>query len=481
MAASVRVASLILVPVFILTACGGTAPAASPSPSPSTPPASKPAAAASGAASASAKPAASGAASAAAKPAASGSTAASAATGGSIRIGYITDLTGTTAQFGKDGVDGTNFFFDSIGNTVSGRKVEVIAVDDEIKPDVAITKARQLVENNKVHIIMGVLNTAICYALADFAKAQQVPLNITQGCSSQFYASDPRFASTYVSRSSIVPMALADPLAEWATKQGFKKASIMTFDQVGGLEAADLFAAAFLKQGGSIVQEQHPPFPNNPDFGPYLAQLEQSADLLFTFEPGIDGLRFAQQFVNYTGQKRPKVVDFAGVVTDPTNLGQLKDAAAGILAAQIADLGSQSADYQKMAAAWKAKYPDRPLSVNVVNAYAAAQIVSTAFQRVNGNVEDKQALLNALYTGEFSTIRGPVKFDPSHEPIQNSYLYEAVKNADGSIGFKDVEKRELVGPTASFKPEQLQKLKPGTNKGKWPGFTKAQLEQLIGS
>jgi branched-chain amino acid transport system substrate-binding protein len=456
----VRAVALAVFSLVALSACGGAA-----APAPSSPAA--PPAPASAAASTSAKPAASA--------AASGATA-----GNPIKIGYITDLTGTTAQFGKDGVDGTNLYFQSVNNRVAGRPVEVIAADDEIKPDVGVTKARQLVENDKVNIIIGVLNTAICYALADWAKSAQEPLHITQGCSSQFYASDPRFASTYVSRSSIVPMALADPLAAWAYKQGYRKASIMNFNQVGGLEAADLFAAAFIKQGGSIVQEQYPPFPNNTDFGPYLAQLDPSADVVFSFEPGIDGLRFAQQFQNYGGQKKPQVLDFAGVVTDPSNLGQLKDAAAGIVGAQIADYTATSADYQAMAKAWKAKYPDRPLSANAINAYASAQVLAAVFQKINGNVEDKQALLNALYSIEVPTIRGPFKLDSNHEPVQNSYIYQVVKQPDGSLAYKNLESMPMVPQNGSFTFEQLQKLKPGTNKGKWPGFTKAQLEQLIG-
>jgi branched-chain amino acid transport system substrate-binding protein len=170
----------------------------------------------------------------------------------------------------------------------------------------------------------------------------------------------------------------------------------------------------------------------------------------------------------------------AGVVTDPSNLGQLKDAALGIVGAQIADYTAQSGDYQAMAKAWKAKYNDRPISANVINAYASAQILAGVFQKIDGKAEDKQALLNALYGIQVDTVRGPFKLDSTHEPVQNSYLYEVAKQQDGSVGFKNLESQQMVPPTASFTPQQLQKLKPGTNKGKWPGFTKAQLEALIG-
>ncbi|HEX6513024.1 MAG TPA: ABC transporter substrate-binding protein [Chloroflexota bacterium] len=471
MKVTVRVLSLVL--ISWLAGCGGTAPPANSAPAPAS-------------AAISAKPAVSGAASApaSAKPTAStgASTSVSAAAGGSIRIGYITDLTGTTAQFGKDGVDGTNLFFDSLGGSVAGRKIEVIPADDEIKPDVGVTKAKQLVESQHVAIIMGVLNTAICYALGQWAKdAQQAPVAITQGCAAQFFASDPRFSSAYVSRFSLVPMALADPLADWSIKQGHKKAAFITFDQAGGLEPTDLFAAAFIRRGGTVVQEQHPPFPNNPDFGPYLAQLDPSADVVFTFEPGIDGLRLVQQSANYGPTKKAAFIDFAGVATDPSNLAQEKDAALDIVNGNIVDFTSTSADYQKMSQAWKAKYGDRPISANVVNAYSTAQVLGAAIQKVNGNVEDKQAFLNALYSTDIQTVRGPSKLDSTHEPIQNTYLQQVVKQQDGSLGFKLLATYPSEQPTGSFTPEQLQRLKPGQNKGKWPGFTQAQLTQLLGT
>jgi branched-chain amino acid transport system substrate-binding protein len=139
-----------------------------------------------------------------------------------------------------------------------------------------------------------------------------------------------------------------------------------------------------------------------------------------------------------------------------------------------------SPEYLAMAKAWKAKYPDRALSANVVNAYATAQVIAAAFQKISGNVEDKKALLDALYAGEVNTVRGPSKLDSTHEPVQNTYIYETIKQPDGSIGFKNLETHQLVPPTGSFSVAQLQKLKPGSNKGKWPGFTRAQLDQLIG-
>lgn len=155
----------------LLAACGeGAAPAASPAASsaPVKPAASSAAAASSApakpAASASAKPAASaaGSAAASAKPAAAGN--------GPIRIGLDESLTGSFATIGKDHQDGFMLYLESIGNTIAGRKVEVVVADDGGRPDQGLTKAKQLVESDKVHLITGVHISPICNALVGYAK-----------------------------------------------------------------------------------------------------------------------------------------------------------------------------------------------------------------------------------------------------------------------------------------------------------------------
>src|SRR5690348_10675877 len=143
-----------------LAACGGGAAPASPS----TAPASSAAAAAKPAASASAKPAASGAA------------------GGPIKIGVLQPLTGIYANQGKDDTDGFNLYIDSIGGTVNGRKIQVILADDQGQPDVGLTKAKQLVDNDHVQVLAGGTVTPECYAVAPYAKQVQVPFVVSGNC-----------------------------------------------------------------------------------------------------------------------------------------------------------------------------------------------------------------------------------------------------------------------------------------------------------
>src|SRR5690349_17936163 len=143
-----RFAATLAACLALLSACGGSTPAASPA---GAPPAGKPAASAKAAASAA--------------PATS-----AAATGQAFKVGYIQTLTGPTANVGKDNLDGFNMYLESVGGAVAGRKIEVVTADDAGKPDVGVTKAKQLVENDHVNILMGINLTPVCYAVAAYAR-----------------------------------------------------------------------------------------------------------------------------------------------------------------------------------------------------------------------------------------------------------------------------------------------------------------------
>src|SRR5207244_10120984 len=194
--------------VLFAAACGGGAPAASPAPS-SPAPAASAAAKASAPASASAKPAASAGASAAAKP----STAAAA--GGSVKVGYIIPLTGVQADIAKYNQDGFNMYLESVGSTMAGRKIEVSYSDDQLKPDVGLTKAKELVENSKVNLLMGMSSTSVAYPVAQYAKTAEVPLIISTNAGSQGMTMDPKFASPYLVRITQNGAGTNDVLADW--------------------------------------------------------------------------------------------------------------------------------------------------------------------------------------------------------------------------------------------------------------------------
>jgi branched-chain amino acid transport system substrate-binding protein len=448
--------------LLLAAGCGG---AAAPSAAPASA-AAKPSAAASAAA----KPAAS--ASASAKPAGSGA----AAAGGSIKIGYIIPLTGVQADIAKYNQDGFNMYLESIGGAMAGRKVEVSYADDQLKPDVGLTKAKELVENSKVHLLMGMSSTSVAYPVAQYAKTSETPLIISTNAGSQGMTMNPQFASPYLVRITQNGAGTNDVLADWLIKQGKKKAIMLSQDFAAGYENADLFGSAYVYRGGSIVQELHPAVGTS-DFGPFIAQLAKDADVVYEFEPGVDGLRLLEQF--YTiGPKNLMVADlYAGSITG-ANLAQLKEKAVGING--IAPFAESYDDpgVQAFVKAWKAKFPNQPPDANAAAGYAGAQVLEAALKKINGNIENKQAFLNALYETNLDTARGPIKLDQFHDVIQDMKIFTVEKQGSG-IAQKMLETYKGVGQFWDRSEDQLRKFEFGKMKGKWVGMTKDQLGDVI--
>jgi branched-chain amino acid transport system substrate-binding protein len=469
-----KLASLVLFGV-LLASCGGgapapasSAPAASPAASAATkPPASlasgKPSVAAPASAAASAKPA--------------GSAAAGTATG-PIKIGVLGPMTGSDSINGTEHRDGVDLYLASINGTIAGRKVEPEYLDSQGKADVALAKSKQAVEADHVQLLMGVSTTPVCYAVAQYAKEVQIPFAATINCGAQYLTTDPKFANPLLTRLTQTASANIDAAADWAYKTGHRKVDLMSSDYGGGIETSDAFASAFILRGGSIVQEQHPAM-GSTDYGPFLAQLNQDADLMVFFGAGADSLHFADQYSTYATKKLP-ILDLYGQITNGPNIATLKDKVVGVTSAYVYTEGYDGADNQAFLKAFHAKFPERLTSGQLAQGYANMEFMAAAIKAVNGNVEDKAKFGEALRGVNVETIKGPLKLDQFNNVVQNTYLFEMIKNGN-TYGQKLVDTYKDTGQFWDRSQPQIEKLKLGTHKGQWVGMTKDKVTELQGS
>ncbi len=393
-----------------------------------------------------------------------------------IKVGYIQTLTGPTANVGKDNLDGFNLYLESVGGVIAGRKIEVLSADDAGKPDVGVTKAKQLAESDRVNILMGVNLTPVCYAVAAYVREAQIPFAETGNCAAERLTTDPKFRSPYLTRFTFTGTGNWDPAADWSYKHGYRKAILAASDFGPGLEATDIFASAFIQRGGSIVQEIHPPA-GTTDFGAYLAQLNADADFIGLMMSGIDGLRFLDQIADLGRQKKLPIVDFGGGTKGP-NLAQLKQKALGIVGVDQWTSGIDSSMNKAFIKAFQQKYPGRFISGDVGLGYAGGQILAAALQKVNGAAEDKQKLLEALYATNLETVRGPVKLDADHDIVPTTYVFQ-IAEQDGAIDHKLLDTYPNASRTWDRPQQEIDRLDLGGMKGKWVGMTKDQLEKLI--
>jgi branched-chain amino acid transport system substrate-binding protein len=454
-----------------LAACGGTATVST-----SPPPAST-----AGSAGAASKPAASAAASASAKPAASAaasaSTAGSAAANATLKIGELLPFTGPLSQAGIDNDQVFNLYLEQTGGTLGGRKVELVKADDQASADVALTKTRQLVESDKVSLILGGQATPVCYAIAPYARDQKIPFIATADCAAQDLTTNPKYASPYLVRTIPTILQVTDPAADWTYKAGFKKAILMTADFAPGIQFSDLFASAYIYRGGTIVQEIHPPL-GTADMGPYLSQLTQDADVLVTFEPGADGVKMAQQFNNYVGNRKLQIIDMASQITNDGNRPQLGSTINGIVVVSSYMEALNTPANQNFLKLYTAKYPNRPPSQEHAFGWPGMQFLDAALKQVNGDMSDTQKFLTALYATTVDSPRGSLKLDEHHDEIGDTFVFQFEPGTNGPTE-KPLQTYSQISQFWDRSPEQLNSFPLGQDKGKWVGMTKDKLGDVI--
>ncbi len=454
---------LAMAAALVLAACGGTA-------SPSTAPPSQPSSAAP-------KPSVAASSSASAKPSAVTSTA---ATTGALKLGIDNPLTGAQAAAGLDYQEGFNLYLDSVNKTIAGRQIDATYVDDQAQADVGLTKIKQLVENQHVPILMGFTFTPVTYAAATYVKDQaHIPMLVTTAATGQGLMLDPKLTSPYLVRFTNVSAAHADTTADWAIKQGYKKMVVVTYDTAAGVETGDLVGSAFVSRGGQVVQEMHPAF-GTTDFGPYLAKLDPSADVVAIWEPASDGVHFLEQFANYSGQKKQVVVDMGGAATGDS-LDELGDRAVGVVVETTWADSLDNAQNQAFMKAFAAKNPKKSPAPILVNGWASGAILESALQKAGGKVEDNPSFLQAVYSVDVQTAGGEIKLDPSsHDVVRSYYITKVAKRSNGTYGYDVMATYNNVSQFWDRKPDDLRAFPYGKLKDQWTSMTKDKLASIHG-
>jgi len=410
----------------------------------------------------------------AASAAASTAPVVSSSTVGSIKIGILEPMSGPAAVLGKDNTDAFQLYFESLGGAVAGHKLETIVADSQGRPDVLLAKAAQLVDVDKVSLLAGANFNPECYALAPFSAQRQIPVAVTGNCAGMGLTTDPKLKSPFLVRLTQTTTGLWGPLADWAYGQGLRKVIAFALDNIN--EPVDAFGAAFVKRGGAIVQETYPSL-GTTDFGPYLAQLSPSADGILLVETGIDGLRWGQQYGQYAGDRKLQILDTVGAMSFGSNLAQAKERAVGVVAENHYTTALDNSLNKAFLDTWRRRYPDRLVSQDTAQGWATAQMIATAIQRLNGNVENKQAFMGALRSTDMDTIRGHVRLDPNGDIVQNTYVYQMVQH--GSAVEPNILKvYPDIGVDWDWTQETLTRFPWGQLKGKWVGMTKEKLAAL---
>ena len=333
-----------------------------------------------------------------------------------IRIGFLTVRSGALAAGGRQMEEGIQLFLKERNNTIAGRKVELIIADTGGNPAGAKTKTQELVERNKVHVIIGPLAAFEAIAIDDYIRQAQIP---TVSCSAAAEDLTQRKANPWFVRTSSSSGQPNHPLGEYAAKTlGYKRVAIIADDFAYGHETAAGFQRVFEDNGGKVVQKLWPPL-NVPDYGAYIGQLKGNVDAVYAGFAGANGLRFLKQYKEY-GMKMP--VLGSATTTDEGILKQMGDEALGVVTGGFYAAGIITPENLRFVAAVNKAYGADP-GYYTVGAYSAGLLVEMAVNAVRGKVENKDAFMKALRNpGTVNDPRGNWKLDEYGNPVQTLYV-----------------------------------------------------------
>jgi branched-chain amino acid transport system substrate-binding protein len=344
-----------------------------------------------------------------------------------LKIGFLAPRTGIFAQLGTDMVNGFQMYLDEHGGRLGGAKVTFIVEDDQGKPDVDVVKAKKLILQDKVDMLVGAVLATSAYALAPVSTAEKT-LYIGTVSTADDLAQRQVDKYPYLVLSGWVPSQPNHPLGQWACDQGYKRIVAIAADYAFGYEQTGGFQKGFEDCGGKIVQKIWVPI-GTKDFGPYLPTLKGDADAIFTVMVGPMSLQFPKQ-LRAAGNKKPIVG--GGTSYDEFALPSMSDEVIGDVSALQYSAALATPANEAFVKKYRAKYDKVPSYYSEAN-YAAAQWIDLTLAKHKGQYPGPVEFIKTMATIEIAAPRGPVRLDPATKsPIQNIYI-------------KKVEKKRMFG------------------------------------
>ena len=344
-----------------------------------------------------------------------------------FKIGLILPMTGQQASTGRQVEAAARLYMAQNGDTIGGKKIELIVKDDTSIPDVTKRLAQELVVNDKVNVLAGFGITPSALATAPIATQSKTPLVVMAAATSSITQ-----ASPYIVRTSFTLPQAAVSMADWAPKNGIKNVVTLVSDYGPGIDAEKFFIDRFIFNGGKVTEALRVPM-RNPDFAPFLQKVRDlKPDALFVFVPSGAGAAVMKQFLERGMDKAGIKLIGPGDVTDDDQLNDMGDGALGVVTSHHYSAAHPSALNKKFVDAFqKANKGMRP-NFMAVGGYDGMRVIYEALKVTKGQ-GGGDALLAAMKGQIFESPRGPMFIDAqTRDVVQNIYLRK-VQKQDGQL------------------------------------------------
>ena len=347
-----------------------------------------------------------------------------------VKIGVIAEFSGPFADYGTQIHNGMKTYLKLHGDTFSGKKIEIITRDTTgPAPEVAKRLAQELITRDHVDILAGFGLTPNALAVAPIDAEAKKPMVIMNAATSIITTRSP-----YIVRLSHTLPQDTLPIAQWAAKNGIKRAYTLVSDYGPGIDAEGAFVKAFKAQGGQIVDSVRTPL-QNPDFAPYLQRIKDSKpDAVFVFiPPGSQTIAFIKGYEERGLKEAGVKLIGTGDLTDDGVLQAMGEGTLGLITAFHYSAAHDSPENKAFITAYAevngTKY--RP-NFMACAGYDGMAAIAEALKKTQGSV-DPDRFLAALKGMKLMSPRGPIMIDPETRDIVQTVYIRKVEKVDGQL------------------------------------------------
>src|SRR4051812_20785736 len=344
-----------------------------------------------------------------------------------LRIGFLSVRTGPLAAGGRQMEEGINLLLKQRKDVLAGRKAVLIVADPGGQPAMAKTRTQELIEREKVHVIIGPLATFEALAIDDYIQKSGVPLITPTSAAQNDLAQQKK--NDYVIHAVGTAAQPTHVLGQYAAaKLGLKRVTIAADDFAYGHEGAAGFLKAFEDNGGKVIQRLWTPL-NVADYGTFIAQIKPNADGVYAGYAGTNGVKFLKQGKEY---QLKQVVLGNPTTVDEGVLRAMGDEAIGVYSASWYSAALDTPENKRFVQAIQNEYKAVP-GFYTAGTYVTAMYLESALNSIKGRFEDKPAFVKALHNVRLDASPvGPVRIDEYGKPILNIYVRK-VERKDGRL------------------------------------------------
>ena len=393
-----------------------------------------------------------------------------------VKIGVLSAFTGAFASYGQMQKEGVELALEQWDYTAGGKSITMIYADDQLDNELAVSKAKQLVEQDKVDVVTGLVSGDEGLSVGAYMKGKNIPVVPMYSASEDMTM---REWYPFIVRPTWTGAQPMDVFGYWLAKEkGLKKIYMIGEDYSYPYNQGGGFKRGFLRGGGEEVTTIWHPVPTS-DYSSIIASipLDQDYDAVLYNGAGSDAVAFVKQFVEFGMQTQIPLYGQSNTFEKP-ELDSMPVEIAGGYSAHLTADDLDTPNWNAFSEAFQERWGHTPTAASEF-AYGSMIMILRAIEAVDGNVADKPAFVEAMTNVDLSDEpRGPVSLDAYNAAIQNVYIREVAVAEDGTLYNKGLFTAEAVSQFGPY-DEDVYLSQPADGRDEPTGLRSEMPEEML--